>query len=218
MYSEMVASEAIIRHVPKAMEMMEFCEDEQPVVIQIFGSNPKSMAKAAKVVEKEFNPNGIDINFGCPVQKAAKQGFGAVQLKDAKRAGEIVRAVVASTKLPVSVKMRLPSRKLEESVEFVKTVFAAGAKIVAIHGRFATQKYKGHADWNYLRKIKDHFPDNLILGNGDVESAGFLKENLGKLDGALVGRAAKRDPGIFRSLKSTRLQRLLRSNYGRVKS
>ena len=199
-YSEMVASEAIVRHVPKAFEMLRFEEGERPVVLQIFGSNPKTMAQAAKIVEKEFKPDGIDINFGCPVQKAAKQGFGSFQLKDPDRAAEIVAAVSGATKLPVSVKMRLPSWKIEETIDFIEKIKKAGAKLVTIHGRTMTQKYRGHADWNMLHKIKKHFPDFIILGSGDIDSLQTLKDSLGNLDGALVGRAAKRDPEIFKGL------------------
>jgi tRNA-dihydrouridine synthase B len=102
-YSEMIAAEAIIRRIPKAFEMMTFEEGERPIVIQIFGANPASMAQAAEIIEKEIKPDGIDINFGCPVQKAAKQEFGSYQLRRPQKAAEIVRAVANATSLPVSV-------------------------------------------------------------------------------------------------------------------
>lgn len=200
-YSEMVASEAIIRNVPQAMEMLRFNETERPVVLQIFGSKPDVMAKAAKIVEKEFGPDGIDINFGCPVQKAAKQGFGSFQLKDSKGAIEIVRAVAGAVSLPVSVKMRLVSYVADENADFIKSAHIAGAKLFVIHGRTMTQKYGGHADWNLLHKIKESCGDIPILGSGDIVSLQTLEENLGNLDGALIGRAAKRDPKIFEELK-----------------
>lgn len=199
-YSEMVASEAIIRNVPQAMEMLKFDGTERPVVLQIFGSKPDVMAKAAKIAEKEFSPDGIDINFGCPVQKAAKQGFGSFQLKDTKGAIEIVRAVAEAVRLPVSVKMRLVSYSIEENANFIKDAYSAGAKLFTIHGRTMTQKYKGHADWNMLQKIKEECKDIPILGSGDIVSLQTLKENIGNLDGALIGRAAKRDPKIFEEL------------------
>ena len=114
-YSEMVAAEAIIRRVPQAFEMMKFKEGERPILIQIFGANPKSMAQAAKIIETEFRPDGIDINFGCPVQKAAKQGFGSVQLAAPEAAAKIVRAVADATSLPVSVKMRLVNKNVADT-------------------------------------------------------------------------------------------------------
>jgi tRNA-dihydrouridine synthase B len=181
--------------------MMKFVEGERPYIVQIFGSSPETMAKAAKIIAKHVKPDGIDINFGCPVQKAAKQQFGSYQLRDPQKAAAIVRAVTNATKLPVSVKMRLPSKIEGEIVEFVKLMFKSGAKLISIHARTATQKYGGHADWELLHKIKNHFPDKFILGSGDICSFQDLKDKLGNLDGALVGRAAKRDPEIFKELK-----------------
>jgi len=203
-YSEMIASEAIIRNVPQAMEMLSFDEEERPIVLQIFGSNPKNMAKAAKIIEKKYSPDGIDINFGCPVQKAAKQGFGSFQLKDSDKASEIVAAVASAVKIPISVKMRLVSLDADENISFVKRMSKAGAKLVAIHGRSMTQKYRGSSDWSILNKIKEGCRDIpiFILGSGDIDSFAKLKESLGTLDGVLVGRAAKRDPKIFSELQN----------------
>jgi len=201
-YSEMIASEAIIRRIPKAFEMIGFEEGERPIVIQIFGTSPETMAEAAKLVEKEFKPDGIDINFGCPVQKAAKQGFGSHQLRDPDGASKIVQAVSYAVKIPVSVKMRLPSKIVADTVSFVELMFKSGAALVTIHGRTMTQKYGGHADWELLNKVKKHFPDKMIIGCGDICSLQDLKDKLGNLDGVLVGRAAKRDPNIFKELKS----------------
>lgn len=200
-YSEMVASEAIIRDVPQAMEMLRFDEKERPVILQIFGSKPNVMAQAAKIIQNKYHPDGIDINFGCPVQKAAKQGFGSCQLANIQEASNIVKNVSEAIDIPLSVKMRLVSQRVDENVEFVKTLFASGAKLISIHGRTRTQKYRGHSDWNLLRKIKQECPDIPILGSGDVDGLQFLKDNLGCLDGALIGRAAKRDPQIFSELR-----------------
>ena len=201
-YTEMVAAEAIIRHIPKTYEMMSFKQAERPIVVQIFGSNPKTMAKAAEIVEKEIKPNGIDINLGCPVQKAAKQGFGSCQLNSPKQVEKIIFAVKRATKLPVSVKMRLVSKVESDTVKFAKMLENSGVDAIAIHGRTPTQKYGGHADWELIHKIKKHFPNLIILGNGDIESLQDLKDKLGNLDGVLVGRAAKRNPQIFSSLRS----------------
>ena len=204
-YSEMIAAEAIIRRIPKTLEMMQFETAERPIVIQIFGSNPKSMSEAAKIIENEIKPDGIDINFGCPVQKAAKQGFGAIQLNEAKKAARIVGAVARSVKLPVSVKMRLVGKIPKDTIEFIRAVEKAGVAAVAIHARTQTQKYRGHADWELLHKIKGEFPELIILGSGDIATAQDLKDKLGNLDGVLIGRAAKRDPQIFTKLSASSL-------------
>lgn len=199
-YTEMVAAEAIIRDVKKAWEMCEFDEKERPVVIQIFGNNSASIAKAVKIIDKKFHPDGIDINFGCPVQKASKQGFGSVLLNDPAQSAKIIKAAVSATKIPISIKMRLLSKVVSNTVNFISIVEKVGVKLVCIHARTQTQKYGGHADWELLHKIKAHFPDLIILGNGDIESLQDLKDKLGNLDGVLVGRAAKRNYGIFREL------------------
>lgn len=201
-YSEMVAAEAIIRRVDKAFEMMKFNEAERPVVIQIFGSNPASMAKAASIIEKEFFPDGLDINFGCPVQKAAKQKFGAIQLSDPAAAREIVKAISKVLHhTPLSTKMRLPNENIEDLIEFIESIKNAGILLVAIHGRTATQKYRGEADWQPIYEVKNRFPDLYVLGNGDIRSKSDFDQKIGNLDGVLIGRAAKIQPQIFQELK-----------------
>ena len=201
-YSEMIAAEAIIRHVPKVFEMIKFNEAERPIVIQIFGSNPKTMAKAAKIIEDEFGPDGIDINFGCPVQKAAKQNFGAIQLSDVDAAQKIVKAISkALDHTPLSAKMRLPNNNIDDAIKFVAAIKDAGVKLIAVHGRTATQKYRGQADWAPIYEIKKQFPDLYVLGNGDVRSKTDLDAKLGNLDGVLVGRVAKINPEIFLEFK-----------------
>jgi len=200
-YSEMVAAEAVIRHIPQALEMMKFSKSERPFVIQIFGSNPDSMAKAAKMIETQFKPDGIDINFGCPVQKAEKQGFGSCQLKDKKSAGKIVKAISdVLKKTPLSVKMRTPSRNMSDSIDFVREIYKNGIKVLAIHGRYPEQKYRGSANWEFAYEVKKQFPELVVLGNGDIRSLDDLKEKIGNLDGALIGRAAKVKPEIFEEL------------------
>lgn len=200
-FTEMVAAEAIIRDVDKAWEMLWFDEKERPVVVQIFGNNPVTIAKAIKMIDKKISPDGIDINFGCPVQKASKQGFGSILLNNPELSLRIVKSAVQATNIPISVKMRLPSKIVKDIVYFVQTVKDAGARLVTIHARTQTQKYGGHADWELLHKVKKSFPDLMILGNGDIETTQDIKDKLGNLDGVLVGRAAKRDFKIFSELK-----------------
>jgi tRNA-dihydrouridine synthase B len=199
-FTEMTAVEAIIRDVEKAWQMCSFDSRERPVIIQVFGSNPLSVSKAIKIIDKKLHPDGIDINFGCPVQKAAKQGFGSVLLNDTKLSYLIIKSASSATKLPISIKMRLPSKKPSDSIDFIKMAKKAGAKVITVHGRTQTQKYGGHADWNLLHKIKKSFKDLPILGSGDINSLKDLQDKIGNLDGALIGRAAKKDYLIFKEL------------------
>jgi hypothetical protein len=204
-YSEMIASEAIIRFIPQTYEMMKFTEIERPIIIQIFGNNPDSMAQAAEIIENKVNPDGIDINFGCPVQKAAKQGFGAVQLSDSDNAVKIVRSVKkVLKKTPLSIKIRLVTKNISDTLGFVSKMVEAGIDMIAIHGRTPTQKYGGVADWSHAYEIKKLFPNIIVLGNGDIKSAEDLKNKIGNLDGVLVGRAAKVSSKIFTELKNQR--------------
>lgn len=201
-YTEMVAAEAIIRRIPKAFEMMKFDEEERPIIIQIFGSNPISMAQAAQIIEKEFKPDGIDINFGCPVQKAEKQGFGAVLLRDTKKAIEIIKSVKKVLKTtPLSIKIRL-NDDIKDTIDFIKLAQSTSVQMVAIHGRTLTQKYRGQADYDKLYEIKNHFPNLTILGSGDIKSRDDIETKLGNLDGLLIGRAAKVNQEIFKELKN----------------
>lgn len=203
-FSEMIASQAIIRRIPQALEMMKFEEIERPIIIQIFGNDPAVMAQAALIVEDEFRPDGIDINFGCPVQKAEKQGFGSCQLKDPEAAARIVKSVKqALRRTPLSVKIRLPEKDFEKSLEFVAKAKEAGIDMVSIHGRTPTQRYRGTADWSHAYEIKKAFPDLIVLGNGDIKSVDDFQDKLGNLDGVLIGRWAKNHPEIFTEINKS---------------
>lgn len=200
-FSEMVAAEAVIRHVPQAFEIMKHSKEEGIFIVQIFGNNPQTMAQAAKIIQEEIKPDGIDINLGCPVQKAAKQGFGSCQLQNADSVKEILNMVTSAVSLPVSIKMRAPSKNTEETIEFVRKIKEAGIYMVSVHGRTPTQKYGGLADWNHAYEIKKTFPDLIVLGNGDIKTVEDFKNKIGNLDGVMIGRWAKVHPEIFFQIK-----------------
>jgi len=162
--------------------------------VQIFGSNPDSFGKAAKVLWEEADI--IDINFGCPAYSALRRNYGSSLLKDPKNVGEIVNAVVKNSSVPVSAKIRL-GYKSKNYIEVAKEIQAAGAALITLHARTASQKYSGRADWNSIRELYDKL-DILLVGNGDVKSEEDLDNYLGKYaDGLMVGRAAMGNPFIF---------------------
>jgi tRNA-dihydrouridine synthase B len=206
-FTEMVATEAIIRDVEKAWQMCDFDDQERPVIIQIFGNNPKAISRAVRVISNNLHPDGIDINFGCPVQKAAKQGFGSILLNDLKLSSKIIKGAVTETDSPISIKMRLPSKKISDTINFIEMARDSGASLISIHGRTQTQKYSGHSDWEIIHKVKENFKRLPILGNGDIESLQDLRYKIGNLDGVLVGRAAKRDYRIFKELSLIKINR-----------
>lgn len=204
MYTEFISVEGLIRDAEKSVKKLDIYEEERPIGIQIFGAELDSMMKSAEIVE-EAQPELLDINFGCPVKKVVCKMAGAGILRDVPKMVELTKAVVNSTKLPVTVKTRLgwdnDSILIEEVAERLQDV---GIKALSIHGRTRKQMYKGEADWTHIAKVKEnpriHIP---IFGNGDIDSpekAVAYKNKYG-VDGLMIGRAAIGYPWIFREIK-----------------
>ena len=204
MYTEFISSEGLIRDAIKSRKKLDIFEYERPIGIQIFGGDEESLSMAAKIVEVT-QPDLLDINFGCPVEKVALRGAGAGVLRDLPLMVRLTEAVVKSTSLPVTVKTRLGwdenSKNIEEVAERLQDV---GIKALAIHGRTRTQLYKGEADWTLIGKVKNNPRIQIpIFGNGDInspEKAVEYKNRYG-VDGIMIGRAAIGYPWIFREIK-----------------
>ena len=204
MYTEFISSEGLIRDAIKSRQKLDIFDNERPVGIQIFGGDEEAMALSAKIVDT-VNPDLLDINFGCPVKKVVSKGAGAAVLKDVDLMVRLTKAVVNSTKLPVTVKTRLgwddDSINIEEVAERLQDV---GIKALAIHGRTRCQLYKGVANWEPIARVKNnpriHIP---IFGNGDIDSPEKALEykNRYGVDGIMIGRAAIGYPWIFREIK-----------------
>lgn len=204
MYTEFISSEGLIRDAIKSRQKLDIFESERPVGIQIFGGDEEAMGLSAKIVDA-VNPDLLDINFGCPVKKVVSKGAGAGVLKDIDLMVRLTRAVVNSTKLPVTVKTRLgwddSTINIEEVAERLQDV---GIKALAIHGRTRCQLYKGVADWTHIAKVKEnpriHIP---IFGNGDIDSPekALAYKNRYGVDGIMIGRAAIGYPWIFNEIK-----------------
>lgn len=204
MYTEFISVEGLIRDATKSMQKLDIYDYERPIGIQIFGAELDSMMRAAEIVE-EAQPEVLDINFGCPVKKVVCKMAGAGILQDIDRMVKLTKAVVDSTKLPVTVKTRLGwddnTKFIEEVAERLQDV---GIKALSIHGRTRKQMYKGEADWSLIGKIKEnprvHIP---IFGNGDIDSPQKAVEykNRYGVDGIMIGRASIGNPWIFREIK-----------------
>jgi len=201
LYTEFTSSEALIRNVKSAFHKVTVRDEERPVGIQIFGSRPLSMQKAAQVVE-EARPDFIDINCGCWVKNLVARGEGAGLLKDLKRLEEIVKIVVDAVQCPVTVKTRLGWDKENIVIlEVAKMVEQAGAKALTVHCRTRTQAFKGTADWSWLEKIKKNISIPLI-GNGDILTPKDAKTVFETgCDGIMIGRGAVTNPWIFKQIK-----------------
>ncbi len=202
-FREMVSSEAIARGSVKTLEMARFDERERPIVQQIFGSEPHVMAEAARIIEEKFQPDAIDINMGCPAYKIASNFNGASLMREPERATEIIQAMKAAVRVPISVKTRLGWSKDTDILEFVKVIEAAGAELVSIHGRTKEQGYSGQANWDRVGEARRN-TSLPVLVNGDITSVETAKDALSRsnADGMLIGRAALGNPWIFRELSS----------------
>jgi tRNA-dihydrouridine synthase B len=197
-YTEMVSSEAIHYQSRRTEEIYDLREENYPVGVQIFGSEPNKMAQAAQVVA-EHGAALVDINMGCPTPKIVKNGEGSALLRDLPRAAEIISAVVSAVDIPVTVKMR-KGWAVGESTALELSMLAedCGAAAVAVHGRSREQFYSGEADWGIIRLVKKAVKIP-VIGNGDIaipEDASRMFEETG-CDAVMIGRAALGNPWIF---------------------
>lgn len=204
MYSEFISSEGLIRDAIKSKMKLDVFDYERPIGIQIFGGDEEAMALSARIVETA-RPDLVDINFGCPVKKVVCKGAGAGVLKDIDKMVRLTRAVVNSTKLPVTVKTRLgwdeSSITIDEVAERLQDV---GIQALTIHARTRSQMYKGQADWTHIERVKNNPRITIpIFGNGDIDSPEKALEykNRFGLDGMMIGRAAIGNPWIFNEIK-----------------
>lgn len=187
--TEMVSVRGLNHGNAATAELMRTSEKETPSCVQIFGSDPDDFSRAAEVLTCDI----IDVNMGCPMPKIVKNGDGSALLKNAKLAGEIVRALKNATDKPVTVKTRLGYGMGENSAaELVQSVAQAGAAAVAIHGRYAEQRYAGSADYAEIEKIARSV-DIPIIVNGDLTECRAEPP----FAGVMIGRAALANPAVF---------------------
>jgi nifR3 family TIM-barrel protein len=201
-FSEMVSVEALIREHKRTHGMLRTDPSERPVVFQIFGSKPASMAEAAHIVS-QGEVDFIDINMGCPVPKILKSGAGAALLRDLGLAKEIMSAVVGASKVPVLVKMRLGwDAKNIVAEDVAQAAESAGVAAVTVHARTKAQGFAGNADWGMIEVVKKsvNIP---VIGNGDVRSGLDAKRMMDQTgcDGVMIGRAIQGYPWIFREAR-----------------
>ncbi|MBK7812214.1 MAG: tRNA dihydrouridine synthase DusB [Saprospiraceae bacterium] len=204
MYTEFISVEGLIRDAEKSVKKLDINNEERPIGIQIFGAEYASMMKAAEIIE-EAQPDILDINYGCPVQKVVCKLAGAGILKDVDKMVSLTEAVVKSTSLPVTVKTRLgwdeSSIRIVEVAERLQDI---GIKALSIHARTRSQMYKGHSDWSWIAKVKENPRIKIpIFGNGDIDTPQKALEYKNKygVDGIMIGRASIGYPWIFREIK-----------------
>ena len=201
-YAEMVSDKAITYNNQKTIDMLYMSEEERPIVQQIFGSDKESFVEAAKYIEKNMNPDIIDINMGCPVPKVAVRAqAGAALLKSPDKIYDIVKAVVESVSVPVTVKMRSGwDNNHINAVEVAKVVEKAGASAICIHPRTRSQGYSGMSDWNIIKEIKENISIP-VIGNGDIKTPEDAKRMLDETncDAIMIGRGVLGNPWLIKN-------------------
>lgn len=204
MYTEFISSEGLIRDAAKSVQKLDIYEYERPIGIQIFGHDIDSMIRTTEIVE-QTKPDIIDINYGCPVKKVACKGAGAGILQDIPKMVEMTKKIVETTHLPVTVKTRLGwDDDTKYIVEVAERLQDVGIEAISIHGRTRKQMYKGEADWDLIREVKNNSRMRIpVFGNGDITSAEKAVEyrNTYGVDGVMIGRASIGYPWIFNEIK-----------------
>lgn len=203
-FCEMAKMEAITRYDINTFHMLDYSEDMHPIGAQVCGSRPDLARDAARIVEN-LGFDVIDLNCGCPVDKVTKDGSGSGLLKNPNLIGEILSAMVATVKIPVTVKIRI-GWDYDSIVagDITRIAEEAGAKAIFIHGRTREQAYKGPADWKYIKQSKQAARSIKVIGNGDA-FCGMSGYNLFKetnCDGILIARGTLGAPWIIKEIEA----------------
>jgi nifR3 family TIM-barrel protein len=202
--SEFVSAEGIRRHDRRTHGYLRFNDEERPIGIQIFGGDPQAMADAAALVEEVYEPDFLDINFGCPVKKVVTRNGGSGCLRDLNLVRNIIRAVRGAISIPTTVKIRSGwSEDTRNPVEIALRCQEAGAMALTLHARSRTQMYSGHANWDEIAAVKAAL-DIPVIGNGDVwtgEDAKRMRDHTG-CDGIMIARGSHGAPWIFQQARA----------------
>src|SRR3954469_21038937 len=169
--TEFLSAEGIRRENPATVDKLRFSSDERPIGAQIFGADPEAMGEAARLVTDVFQPEFIDINFGCPVKKVVRRNGGSGCLKDLSLVESVIRAVSASTHLPVTVKIRSGwNEEMRDPVTIALRCQDAGVRVLSLHPRTRTQMYSGNARWEEIGAVAQAL-EIPVIGNGDIKTA-----------------------------------------------
>lgn len=203
--TELVSAAALARMIKKTYRYMEHKEDEYPISLQIFGNKEDDFKKAIELTDLS-GFSFIDINMGCPTKKVVRNNGGAGLLSNTDKMISILNTVKSVSPLPVSVKIRLGFQRGEGGeIERALALKENGAVFLTLHGRYASDLYRGVADWEAIAKVKEALgKDYILIGNGDIKTKEDAKKafEISKVDGIMVGRAAIGNPWVFRELNT----------------
>jgi nifR3 family TIM-barrel protein len=202
--TEFVSADGILHRNPRTREMIAFRPEERPVGVQLFGADPEKMAEAARAVTDWVEPDFIDLNFGCPVNKVVCRHGGSALLRDCplleKVASHVVRAL---DPVPVTAKIRLGwDASSINAVQTARILEDAGICALAVHGRTKEQGYSGSADWDQIARVADAVTIP-VIGNGDLRTVEEVSARLAqtKVRGVMLGRAVMTAPWLFRQIR-----------------
>ena len=198
-FTEMISDMGLVYGQSRTLRIADTTEEKRPVAVQIFGSNPETMARAALIVQ-DLGADIIDINMGCPTPKIVKNGEGAALMLDIPRCRQIIRAVVEAVRVPVTVKMRKGWDESNPScLELAGVAEEEGVAAITLHPRSRMQFFSGKADWAMIKTVKElvRIP---VIGNGDIHSGADAQRMLQETgcDAVMIGRAAMGNPFLIR--------------------
>ena len=202
--TEFLSAEGIRRENEATLSKLRFEPSERPIGVQIFGADPVAMGDAATLVTDVFQPEFIDINFGCPVKKVVKRNGGSGCLKDLGLVQDVIRAVARSTHLPVTVKIRSGwSEEMRDPVTIALRCQDAGARVLTLHPRTRAQMYTGSACWDEIAAVTAAL-DIPVLGNGDIKTAAdavrMYRET--QCTGIMIARGSFGQPWVFNQVRA----------------
>jgi nifR3 family TIM-barrel protein len=203
MVTEFVSAEGILQRDDRTRHYTEFDDSQRPLGVQLFGADGARMGEAARKIIDWKQPDFIDINFGCPVNKVVSKNGGSSLLRNCPLLASVASGVARAVSIPVTAKMRIgwDSQSIN-AVEVAKTLEDCGIQAIAVHGRTKAQGYSGLADWEVIAQVADAVKIP-VIGNGDIASGADVEVRRAQtnVSGIMIGRAAMTNPWVFREIR-----------------